>query len=135
MGRIFCTIAAPLGALLVVFTAAFGVQPAAAAELRLLMVEQPGCIYCARWDDEIAPQYPLTTEGKAAPLTRMQLRDPVPEGITLSRPAAFTPTFVLLADGQETGRIEGYPGDEFFWVLLARLIGDAVAPTGDGAEE
>ncbi|MFN3723199.1 MAG: thioredoxin family protein [Paracoccaceae bacterium] len=127
MGRIFCTIAALLGAL--------AVQPAVAAELRLLMVEQPGCIYCARWDDEIAPQYPLTTEGKAAPLTRMQLRDPVPEGITLTRPAAFTPTFVLLADGQETGRIEGYPGDEFFWVLLARLIGDADPLAGEGAEE
>ncbi|MFN7223071.1 MAG: thioredoxin family protein [Paracoccaceae bacterium] len=100
-------------------------QATLASELRLLMFEQPGCIYCAKWDAEIAPQYPLTDEGKAAPLTRMHLRAEVPDDIILTRPAAFTPTFVLLRGGQETGRIEGYPGEDFFWPLLAQLIADA----------
>ncbi|RGP37115.1 thioredoxin family protein [Pseudotabrizicola alkalilacus] len=127
MGRLFCRIAVLLGA--------FAVQPAAAAELRLLMIEQPGCVYCIRWDAEIAPQYPVTDEGKAAPLTRMQLRDEVPEDITLLRSAAFTPTFVLLADGHETGRIEGYPGEDFFWPLLARLIRDAQDASGNVGEQ
>ena len=35
------------------------------------------------------------------------------------------PTFVMLNDGRETGRIEGYPGDEFFWPLLNELIDTA----------
>jgi hypothetical protein len=55
------------------------------------------------------------------------LRAPLPEGVTLSAPAVFTPTFVLLADGVEAGRIEGYPGEDFFWPLLSGLI--------DGARE
>ncbi|MDX5356250.1 MAG: thioredoxin family protein [Rhodobacterales bacterium] len=100
-----------------------------AAELQLLMFEQPGCIYCARWNAEIAPQYPLTDEGKAAPLRRLQLREPLPADLALDRPAAFTPTFVLVADGVEAGRIEGYPGEDFFWPLLARLI--AAVPAGE----
>ena len=29
---------------------------------------------------------------------------------------------MLVENGQEVGRIEGYPGDEFFWGLLERLL-------------
>nr|WP_103258305.1 SoxS [Tabrizicola aquatica] len=97
----------------------------AAAEVELLMFEQPGCIYCAAWDREVAPEYPLTDEGRAAPLRRLQLRDPLPEGLTLISPPIFTPTFVLVEDGVEVGRIAGYPGEDFFWPLLAQLIAEA----------
>lgn len=100
---------------------------AGAEGLELLMFEQPGCVYCAAWDREIAPQYPLTTEGKAAPLRRLQLREPLPSGLTLDAPPVFTPTFVLVDDGVETGRIEGYPGADFFWPLLADLITEVAA--------
>lgn len=106
---------------------ALGATPLAAAELRLMMIEQAGCIYCARWNEEVAPEYPLTDEGKAAPLFRQDLRTPLPAGITLSRPAVFTPTFVLLADGAESARIEGYPGEDFFWPLLGQMIAAAPA--------
>ncbi|MCR8726207.1 hypothetical protein NUW50_18010 [Frigidibacter sp. SLM-1] len=95
----------------------------ALAELRLLMFERPGCIYCAKWDRTIAPVYPKTTEGQAAPLTRLQISEPLPEGITLTRAhPVFTPTFVLLRDGVEQGRIEGYPGEDFFWGLLDQML-------------
>ena len=30
--------------------------------------------------------------------------------------------FVLIDEGREIGRIRGYPGDIFFWGLLASLI-------------
>jgi thioredoxin-related protein len=95
---------------------------AMAEDLRLLMFEQPGCQYCAQWNADVAPEYPLTDEGRAAPLERVQLRDPLAEGITLRSPPVFTPTFVLLRDGTEVGRIEGYPGEDFFWGLLGQLI-------------
>lgn len=100
---------------------------ARAEALQLLMFEQPGCIYCARWNEEVGPQYPLTTEGKTAPLRRLQLRDPLPEEVALVSKPVFTPTFVLVNDGVETGRIEGYPGADFFWPLLADMIADAAA--------
>lgn len=114
----------------VIFAMAFLAASAASAdagELQLLMFEQPGCIYCARWNEEIAPQFPLTDEGRAAPLQRLQLRDPLPEGLVLTTPPVFTPTFVLVDDGVESGRIEGYPGADFFWPLLAGLIAESKA--------
>lgn len=51
--------------------AALTALPALAVEL--VMVEQPGCIYCERWDEEIAPAYPKTAEGEFAPLRRVDI--------------------------------------------------------------
>lgn len=35
--------------------------------LELVMIEQAGCVYCERFNTEIAPAYPKTEEGKRAP--------------------------------------------------------------------
>lgn len=104
-----------------------GILPANAAGptgkgMELLMVEAAGCVWCARWNKEIGPIYPKTDEGKRAPLRRIDKQDPLPEGIRLARGFFYTPTFVLLVDGQEKGRIEGYPGEDFFWGLLDQLV-------------
>jgi hypothetical protein len=94
----------------------------ALAQLQLLMFEQPGCSYCAQWTRQIGPIYPKTTEGKSAPLQQIDIHSPLPAGISLRSSPVFTPTFVLLQDGAEVGRIEGYPGQDFFWGLLGQMI-------------
>ena len=99
------------------------------------MVEQSGCIYCERWDAEIGPAYPKTAEGKFAPLIRANLREGPPEGITYARRLLFTPTFVLVNNGEEQARIEGYPGEDFFWPLLTRLLEDTTDFSAPGATE
>ena len=95
---------------------------AARAEPNLVLVEQPGCVYCQRWDAEIGPAYSKTAEGKFAPIIRADLREGPPDGITYARRVLFTPTFVLVENGEEKARIEGYPGEDFFWPLLTRLL-------------
>ncbi|MFA5538228.1 MAG: thioredoxin family protein [Gemmobacter sp.] len=107
-------------------TAALPATPAV-ADLQLLMFERPGCTFCMQWDREVGQAYPQSPEGQAAPLLRAWIKDPLPEGITLNRPAAYTPTFVLLKDGQEESRIEGYPGADFFWGLIGRMLKEAGA--------
>lgn len=93
----------------------------------LVMVEQHGCHYCERWDAEISHIYPKTEEGTRAPLRRVNLRD-LPIDLEFKSRPVFTPTFVLIEDGRELGRIEGYSGDEFFWFLLKRLLDDNAVP-------
>ncbi len=91
------------------------------------MAEEVGCIYCARWNAEIAEIYPKTPEGKAAPLVRYDLHtDEAPA--ELRQKVRFTPTFILVQNGVEVGRIEGYPGEDFFWGLLGMLLKDADIP-------
>ncbi|MEQ9261328.1 MAG: hypothetical protein RIG84_19745 [Roseovarius sp.] len=86
------------------------------------MAEERGCYWCARWNEEVAEIYPKTPEGQAAPLTRFDIKGPVPDGIELASKLRFTPTFVLVQDGRELGRIEGYPGEDFFWGLLGQIL-------------
>lgn len=92
------------------------------ADVVLMMAEEPGCIWCARWNDEVGHIYPKTGEGRAAPLRRVDISQPLPDDIALARRVNFTPTFILLDDGAELGRLEGYPGDDFFWGLLGQLM-------------
>ncbi len=99
----------------------------AAAETYLLMAEEDGCYWCAKWDEEIAHIYPKTAEGKTAPLKRYDLYSEKPE-VTFDKKVRFTPTFILVQNGVEVGRIEGYPGEDFFWSLLSMMFSKANIP-------
>ena len=88
----------------------------------LLYVYEPGCPYCRLWDREIAPVYPKTAEAKRAPLQAIDRHDPALAALKLASPVRYTPTFVLMENGAELGRIEGYPGEGFFWGRLAGLL-------------
>jgi len=94
--------------------------PAHSAEL--VMFEQKGCVWCQKFDREIAPAYGKTAEGTRAPLRRLDIAQPVPAELAFVTRERFTPVFVLIDGGREIGRIRGYPGDIFFWGLLANLI-------------
>ncbi|MEO1490630.1 MAG: hypothetical protein AAFV19_00570 [Pseudomonadota bacterium] len=101
------------------------VLPVRAAEL--LMFEEEWCHWCERWNDEIGVIYHKTDEGKRAPLTRVDIHGTFPDVDLALRPQ-YTPTFVLIENGREIGRIEGYPGEDFFWGLLGRLLEKLPAP-------
>ncbi len=92
------------------------------AGAELVMVEEHGCPWCERWNAEISHIYPKTAVGRASPLRRIDINQPVPEDIQIARPLRFTPTFMLVVDGVEKARIEGYPGEDFFWSLYEGLL-------------
>lgn len=86
------------------------------------MFEQKRCDWCREWHQVIGPIYPKTPEGEIAPLRRVDIHKPLPDDLAGINPGRFTPTFVLVRDGKEMGRIRGYPGEDFFWGLLTRMI-------------
>ncbi|WP_147124233.1 hypothetical protein [Shimia ponticola] len=118
---------------ILLFLIALWGAPLAAQDVRLMMVDEVGCVWCARWTEELGDIYPKTPEGRAAPLFRNDIHDPLPEGVTLKRTLHYTPTFVLLVDGQEINRIEGYPGEDFFWGLLGMMLEQADVPLDEGS--
>jgi len=103
-----------------IFVLALLCAPAQAAEL--IVFEQKGCVWCQRFDREIAPAYAKTAEGKRAPLRRVDIAKPLPDDLSFVVRERFTPVFVLVENGSEFGRIRGYPGETFFWGLLANLL-------------
>jgi hypothetical protein len=112
--------------------AAMAAPGASLAETRLMMLDQAACEYCALWDKEVGAVYAKTAEGRQAPLLRHRIYEAPPGGVSLARPARYTPTFVLLNDGLEVGRIEGYPGEDFFYGLLQNLLKKAGQPAQQG---
>lgn len=130
IGRLRCTLGAML---LSVATMVAQTTHARAAEL--VMFESAICEWCDAWHAEIGPIYPKTAEGKRAPLRTVDIHDPRPRDLGHIEGVRFTPTFVLLDDGdQEVGRINGYPGEDFFWGLLGELIAKLPAEPDTRAE-
>lgn len=111
--------------LLVAIAAALFVLAAAPDGTRaaeLVMFEEPGCTWCARWNAEIGGAYAKTEEGRQAPLRRVSLDAPRPADLAKVQAVSFSPTFVVMDGGREYGRIVGYPGEDFFWPMLRGIL-------------
>jgi len=93
--------------------------PAGAAEL--VMVERDDCSWCKRWHAEVGESYMKAEEGRQAPLRRWRLEQGQPK-LAMKEPVRFTPTFILVEDGREIGRITGYLENGMFWGLLGDLL-------------
>ncbi len=112
---------AGVAAAFILTAALFGVSaPAVAAEL--VMFGSPYCPWCEAWESEVGAIYPKTAEGRLAPLRRVDIDQPRPPELAEIDRVVFTPTFVLLVEGREVGRILGYPGEAHFWGLLGSLL-------------
>ena len=96
------------------------IDPASARAV-LVMIGDPGCPYCARWEREVAPGYIASEDGKLAPLVRRNRGAP---DIAFIERVVYSPTFVMLVGGREVGRIIGYAGADLFWMQLAGLMED-----------
>ena len=88
----------------------------------LVMVQDAGCPYCARWEAEVGHSYRASKEGKFAPLAVRLRGDPE---ISNLKKIVYSPTFVMLAYGEEVGRIVGYQGSDLFWMQLEPLVAKA----------
>lgn len=110
---------AAAGLLAVSWAAAASIAGAAAEDLRLVMVEEAGCRFCAKWDADVGRDYAASDEGRRAPLQRVARDAPALTGL---KPAVYTPTFILLRGPAEVGRITGYPGARYFWEELRDLL-------------
>lgn len=102
--------------------AAAGLAAPRATAAELIMLERPGCAWCLRWNQEIAPEYSKTAEGRQAPLRRVDVTEPWPADLAGVATDRYTPTFIVVENGKEIARLRGYPGEDFFWPLLAEML-------------
>jgi thioredoxin-related protein len=113
------------------FVTVAGATSAIADKLELLMFERSGCVYCLRWEREVGPAYPLTPQGQLAPLRKINIDRGHP-ALPLDAPVRYSPTFVLMKDGREVGRITGYSNDAMFWGVFSKMLERAKPSAGQG---
>ena len=111
-----------MGKVLGLLVLMLGLAAGTARAAELVMFDDPTCVWCRRWLAEIGPGYPHTDEGKRAPLRRVNINRQDRVGVVLRTAVTATPTFVLVEDGREVGRITGYPGADYFYPALDELL-------------
>lgn len=114
-------ISAALAAFAFIVLTGLAAAPAADAA-QLVVVGSAHCPYCLAWEREIGHSYSRTAEGQMAPIRRLNIETPRPADLAKLKPVNVTPTFVLVDEGREVGRIVGYSGDRVFWPQLHRLL-------------
>jgi len=93
---------------------------AQAAEL--IYFNSPACSVCEQWDEEVGVLYSKTAEAQVLPLRTHNIHDDKPAELAFIKGVVFTPTFVMIENGQEVGRIVGYVKDYFFWEQMSGLV-------------
>ena len=88
----------------------------------LVLFETAGCAWCEAWQKEVGSIYHLTEEARVLKLRRVEISAKIPRDLRRIRGVQFTPTFVVVHDGRELGRIEGFSSQDQFWGLLQEII-------------
>ena len=91
----------------------------AAADSRLIMVTSDHCPSCQAWELNIGKVYDKSPYATSLPLTRVEIGSKMPGGVTFQKPVVGTPTFLIIQNGQEIGRQNGYHDAEMFWWWLS----------------
>ena len=91
----------------------------AAADSRLIMVTSDYCPSCQAWELDVGKVYDKSPYATTLPLTRVEIGGKMPGGATFQKPVVGTPTFLIIHNGQEIGRQNGYIDAEMFWWWLS----------------
>ena len=117
------TVFSSLFLLLMISIGGVGIGPARAADSsgQLVMITSSHCPWCEAFEDDVGKGYDRTEEALIYPLRRHDFYEPMPDDLAHLTPATMTPTFIVVRDGAEVGRIIGYPGAELFWWRISEF--------------
>lgn len=97
----------------------------------IVVFERPDCATCLLFRRDIAPRYIASIRGGTAPLrfVDLSIRDPAARSAVegtydglLAKPLRLIPTAVIIEDGREFARIEGYTGPDNFFQMVAHAF-------------
>jgi thioredoxin-related protein len=98
-----------------------GSVKAADSRGQLVMITSSHCPWCEAFEDDVGKSYDLTEEALIYPLRRHDFYKAMPDDLAHLTPATMTPTFIVVRNGVEVGRIIGYPGAELFWWRISEF--------------
>jgi len=108
IGLVFCSM----------FISSAGLAAEQARSLELVFITSEYCPFCKAWERDVGQIYDSTPYALKARLRRVDLGD-VDSALPAGAVKVFgTPTFLIVENNTEIGRIEGYQSSEmFFWAL------------------
>ena len=88
----------------------------------MLMITDKNCLYCIIWEKQIGKIYPKTDIAKKFPLKRIEVKNFINYKKYDLKKTNITPTFILIKNTKEEGRIEGYTNPEMFWWQVDEIM-------------
>lgn len=98
------------------------IGPAEPTGYEILVFERDACLTCRLFRRDVAPRYTASIRGQVAPLRYIDIAtetDAARSHPALARPLRMIPTAVIVEDGREFARIEGYTGPDSFFKMVA----------------
>ncbi len=92
------------------------------SRLQLVVMEAPGCIYCGLFRRDVLPSYQASARAKDVPVRFLDINDLEKANLELDSSVQIVPTFVLIQNNKEVGRIPGYVGPETFFHSINYLM-------------
>jgi thioredoxin-related protein len=93
-----------------------------AGNFQLVVMEAPGCTYCGIFRRDVLPSYEASERAKELPVRFLDVNDQAASGLDLQTPVDIVPTFIVVKDKKEVGRIPGYLGPENFYHAINHLM-------------
>lgn len=94
----------------------------AIANLQLVVLEAPGCVYCNLFRRYVVPAYETSPKSRSVPMKFIDLNDKAYDELGLDGPVDMVPTTILMQNNREVGRIPGYLGPENFFHAVNHLM-------------
>lgn len=91
----------------------------------IVVIEASSCTYCQVFRRDVAPSYQASPRAQSVPLRYVDVGAPSVDKLALSSPLTVVPTVLILVDGREKGRIDGYAGPKIFFDLVREVLGPA----------
>lgn len=93
-----------------------------ASAAQLVYVEWKDCGYCKSFNRQMAWAYASSAIGKKVPLRRVDILRRWPADLKQVKPPSYTPVFILVENGREVGRFDGYTSPQVFTRKLKELL-------------
>ena len=96
-----------------------------ADSLELVVIEADGCIFCEIFRSDVLPAYEASEHGKQMPVKFVDINDMDTTHLEFKGAVDIVPTFIVVKDRREVGRISGYVGSENFFHSINYLLASA----------
>jgi thioredoxin-related protein len=96
-----------------------------ADSLELVVIEADGCIFCEIFRSDVLPAYEASEQGKQMPVQFVDINDMDTTHLEFKGAVDIVPTFIVVKDRREVGRISGYVGPENFFHSINYLLASA----------
>ena len=90
----------------------------ATARTEIVVFEAPGCHHCTAFREHLGARYAASTTADKAPLRYVDATQPEAANFPLNGEIRLLPTIVVMQDGHEVDRLEGYPLPEMFFSMI-----------------